>query len=133
MSEVTNKLLHVLAGRRVTQLKVDFGFTVSLWSPDLYVEIRIEQPFTFTSRDGRRYHVRPDDIETVCAALQIFNQVASGAAVDNGALRVEFESKLSFFVSPHQKYEAWTIAASNGLKIVCAPGGELAVWSPPHR
>jgi hypothetical protein len=130
MTEAGSKLLQVLIGRRVTQLRIDFGFTLHFWSREFQAEIRIETPFTFTSRDGQTFHVEPGEVESLCPALHIFNQVATAATIESGALDIEFEGKAGIAVPPHPTYEAWTIAGSRGLKIVCTPGGKLAVWSP---
>jgi|SRR5579872_1609672 len=118
-----NKLLQVLVGKRVTQLKVDFGFTVLFWSPGYKAEIRIEQPFTFTPHGDSTLRVEPGNVDTVCAALKIFNKDVAAISVENGTLRVEFEGGAWLLVSPHPKYEAWDMAASDGVKIVCTPGG----------
>jgi uncharacterized protein DUF6188 len=128
-----NKLLQVLVGKRVTQLTVDFGFTVLFWSPGYNAQIRIGQPFTFASHDGKTSRVEPGNVDTVCPALKIFDKDATSAAVENGALRIELDGGALLLVFPHPKYEAWELAASDGTKIVCTPGGELAVWSPLQR
>jgi hypothetical protein len=57
-------------------------------------------------------------------------RVGQPPTIESGALDIEFEGKAGIAVPPHPTYEAWTIAGSRGLKIVCTPGGKLAVWSP---
>jgi hypothetical protein len=129
MSESANTLLKALVGRHVTQLRVDYAFTLIFWSREYSAEIRIEAPFTLTSADGQTFHVEAENVETVSPALQVLNQVASEVAVQHGTLHIEFEGRTAISVSPLPKHEAWNLCGSGGLKVVCMPGGELAVWS----
>ncbi len=50
--------------------------------------------------------------------------------MDKGVLRLQFEGDNMICVPVDPKYETWELIASDGLKIVCTPSGELAIWSP---
>jgi hypothetical protein len=79
-----NKLLQVLVGKRVTQLRVDFGFTLQLLSREYDAQFRIEGPFTFTSQEGKTSRVEPGNVDTVCPVLKIFDKDVTSAAVEEG-------------------------------------------------
>ncbi|MFF2268878.1 DUF6188 family protein [Cellulosimicrobium cellulans] len=36
-------------------------------------------------------------------------------------------------VDPDDAHEAWQIGSDDGLRIVCAPGGEVSTWRPRER
>lgn len=130
MGRDEHRLLQVLIRRCVTQVRLDYSVTLVFWSRELSVELRVEGPFAFLSGEEQTFRVEPENVKTVSPVLELFNRVVSEAAVQDGTLRIDFEGNVTISVPPLSKYEAWTLGASNGLKIVCMPGGELAIWSP---
>jgi hypothetical protein len=47
----------------------------------------------------------------------------------DGRLELRFEGDVVLEVPPHPRSEAWQVAGSDGLLIVCTPGGgEPALW-----
>ncbi|WP_157181858.1 DUF6188 family protein [Nocardia testacea] len=60
---------------------------------------------------------------------QITGVLREAHAIENGTLHLEFESGSSIRVFADPDYEAWSVVGADGFRVVCMPGGELAVWS----
>ena len=115
------------AGQAV--LGTDFGYTVAVQFGGGY-EVRVEVPFTLWV-DGLDREIEPGRDADAAAVAQLSGQVVSLArADDSGGLRIEFVGGARLLALPDSSFEAWTVAGPGGLKVVCAPGGELSVWSP---
>lgn len=55
--------------------------------------------------------------------------VKSAATDESGGLLVSFADGTHVHVGSDEEYESWALAGPGGMKVVCMPGGELAVWS----
>ena len=114
-------------GQKVTQANADF--TVSLIT-DTNHEVRIETDFSVLMSDrDLRVSLETDSIEQAPFHSLVGQAVTSSMAENSGTLVVAFGDGTTLRVEPNDVYEAWTIAGPDGKKIVCMPGGELAVWS----
>jgi len=114
------------AGQAV--LSIDFGYTVAVQFAGGY-EVRVEVPFTLQI-DGLEREIEPGRDADAPAVARLLGQVVSLArADDSGGLRIEFAGGARVVATPDSNFEAWTVAGPGGLKVVCGPGGELAVWS----
>lgn len=51
-------------------------------------------------------------------------------ALVDGQLVVRRGEDRTLRVHPHPQYEAWGVTGPDGLRLVCMPGGTVAVWSP---
>lgn len=49
-------------------------------------------------------------------------------AYKTGTLEINFEDGSYLKAEPQESYEAWQILTKVGNRIVCMPGGELAIW-----
>lgn len=47
---------------------------------------------------------------------------------DNSSLVGEIEGGIKLVFPASQDYESWQYYSSNGSKIICTPGGEIAEW-----
>jgi hypothetical protein len=116
-----------LEGQTVTQASADF--TVSL-STDANYEVRIETDFSLHTPDGDLHlSLGTGDVDETTFHPLLRQKVRSSVAEDTGTLVLAFGDGTGVRVEPDDAYEAWTIAGPGGQKIVCMPGGELAVWS----
>ncbi|MFI2337943.1 DUF6188 family protein [Nocardia rhamnosiphila] len=61
--------------------------------------------------------------------LRLTGMIREAHAAENGTLHLEFESGISVRVFADPDYEAWSVVGADGFRVVCMPGGELAVWS----
>jgi len=117
-----------LAGKKISRLSFDFAVVIELFDKSLNATIRIEQEMSFLEA-GKSVVVNPGNAESAAPLLRLFGaEVKTAEAKQDGTLVVEFHQDRSLVVSPHPKYEAWELFANNGIKVVCMPGGELAIW-----
>jgi Family of unknown function (DUF6188) len=117
-------------GQALEAVKVDY--TVGLEFSHGYY-IRVENDFVLTVR-GIQSPISPenDSADSTTERLQPLasETVTSAVAHDNGILVLTFANAATLQVEPDAQYEAWTFAGPKGAKVVCMPGGELAIWSP---
>ena len=64
------------------------------------------------------------------ALSTIGKAIASARAYKDGCLEVHFADASTLSVKPGAEYEAWEIAGTGGLRVVCTPGGSLSIWQP---
>jgi Family of unknown function (DUF6188) len=114
-----------LQGQTVTDEQ--FGYSVSLHTSGGY-EVQIEVGFSLCTA-GERIDVTPAP-ESESSQLQALLQhtITAAVAEGSGALSMKFDNGVSLHVEPDEDFEAWTIAGPQGQKVVCEPGGEIAVW-----
>ncbi|WP_157617226.1 DUF6188 family protein [Saccharomonospora marina] len=94
-------------------------------------EIGIENDFQVSNPAGQvelSPGVDPDRGRAVLATLQ-GRTVELAGTDESGGLLVSFGDGTSVHVSSDEEYESWTLAGPGGMKVVCMPGGELAVCS----
>ena len=126
----------------VNRCVVDFGFTLHMARPLAAVRdrreqeeatLRIEGPFDYTA-DGVTYHCDTErDPRTAGPALALHQHAAEVAFVDTeGNLRLTFDNGATVWVPSDASYEAWTLAGSDGLLVVCGPGVVVSIF-PSHR
>jgi len=75
--------------------------------------------------------MNPEDTASLGPALRLFQEeVISARAFKNGELEVLFEDNSILRVAFDREYEAWEWVGA-GQRVVCMPGGKLAVWFEP--
>ncbi|MGH3544676.1 MAG: DUF6188 family protein [Mycobacteriales bacterium] len=113
--------------------KESFGYTVSL-ETDAGFEICIENIF-FLHVPGGDFELSPGESNAEAKYLHslVGQKVTSATAEKSGALKIALDNGSYLRVEPDETYEAWTVAGPSGLKVVCMPGGELAVWSSESK
>lgn len=77
-------------------------------------------------REIHRYSVGEIPVEVRPRLTGVLREVS---ATGNGTLQLEFESGSSIWMFADSNYEAWSVVGAEGFRMVCMPGGELAVWS----
>lgn len=119
-----------LQGKRVSRCFLDHAFGIQfLLDSESEIAIKIEGIFLF-KRDNKEYQLSSnEDPEVLCPAFSVLHKVVKKAIIcANGDLELEFMNGSSLKVTPEYEYEAWEVTSSNGLRVVCAPGGKLAIW-----
>lgn len=111
-----------------TVSKLDYDYTVALYT-DAGYEIRIEEDYTVTTGQSTTTH-SPEPASDNAGPLDLLNeQVITAATADaDGTLSLTVANGATLQVVPSEDFEAWTLAGPHGHKIVCLPGGELAIW-----
>ena len=119
-----------LQGKTVTRCLVDHVFGMELWEREGTTTIRIEGDFVVKDHNGE-HQVSPTCPPALGPALSTLGKVVTAArAYKDGCLTVHFADRSSLSVKPDAAYEAWEIAGTDGLRVVCTPGGHLALWQP---
>jgi hypothetical protein len=122
-----------LAGCSINRCCVDWAVTLEMQSSDGddFV-LRIGDIFTFTAVDGVEMLLRPEEDPTGLGPVLGCTRttVKAAAAFEDGHLEVSFVDGSSLRVAPSPAYEAWELAGPRESRIVCMPGGQLAIWQP---
>lgn len=121
-----------LAGCAVVQCCVDWALTLRLERSSGTFEVRIEQPFTFTSATGSDVLLVPENDPTGLGPVLACSRTAveEAVALDDGGLVMSFADGSSIRVRSSPDHEAWGLTGPAGLRVVSASGGELAIWQP---
>ncbi|MGI5194731.1 DUF6188 family protein [Streptomyces sp. CA-288835] len=117
-----------LRGEAVIRVCFDAALTI-LTSGDC--ELRVEGEAVLHVPGGDRVAFDPCTPDIVAPYLvRLARDVISQAEVGNsGELGLEFESGVKLTVQPDDDYEAWGLVGPRRRRVICTPGGEIAVWS----
>jgi Family of unknown function (DUF6188) len=101
----------------VTRVEIDYATILHI---DADVDIIIEETdFVLHTTTG---------VDRSLGAL--LDQVLVAMVIElSGELRLTFGDGTRVEVMPHKAYEAWEVNGPGTRKVVCMPGGELAIWS----
>jgi hypothetical protein len=120
----------LIGGLEIRRLCLDFSLILELWEQDNVLTIRIESPFTLSGATGN-YNVDPQKVESIGPALQLLFKTASTLQIlENGTLEMVLTDSSCVRVKSETDFEAWEVNSDKGLKIVCMPGGDIAIWQP---
>ncbi|CCF61488.1 DUF6188 family protein [Nocardia cyriacigeorgica] len=119
-----------VSGMRVSCVTI--GYTVTAWLGESFeYELQIECDLEIA--DGsqpanqveyERYQEHREQIQTLVGA------VVETATIDSsGSLELGLDTGVSVRVLPDMEYEAWSLVGPRGYRVVCLPGGQLAIWS----
>jgi len=123
-------LLLPLIGRVVTRFCLDFAVNLEFLNAEPAYYVCIESDPLF-SQEGNEVALSLDDPGHVAQLSIVARKKLRDIRVsEHGALILLFGERLKLSVPANAKYEAWNVSASDGMKIVCMPGGRLAIWSP---
>jgi hypothetical protein len=130
LSDEHDRLVLPVHGNEVSQISVDYAFTLTLGS----VSIRIEQPFVVT-RHGETRTYEPEDILSLGTLLDLHKAVVhDGYARKDGVLVLNFDDGAILAVEPHPQYEAFVIDgigqihSESRFTLAAMAGGGLARW-----
>lgn len=118
-------------GGIVVRCVADHGYVLEIKWQDISITIRIEGDILFTS-GGKTKTLLGDAHTSLAYLLAVLEQRVDFVQVfNNGKLVLAFSNSITLSVLPNDRYEAWQITSDTaGLRIVCMPGGELAIWTP---
>jgi hypothetical protein len=117
-----------LRGQAVTRVCFDVALVI-LTSGDY--ELRVETEAVLQVSLGNDVTFDPESSDVVAAHLVrlVGDVIIVAEAGGAGDLVIEFESGMKLAVRPNDDYEAWGLVGREGRRIICMPGGEIAVWS----
>lgn len=105
-----------------------FGYTVSFETDGGY-ELRIENDYTLTAAAGiLRFSPESSNADARPLTDLVGKLVESSETDTDGTLTLIFNNGSILRTEASKSYESWTVAGPDGYKVVCMPGGELAVW-----
>jgi hypothetical protein len=105
---------------------MDYAFTVCFSE----IELLLSCPFKLLL-DGIEHLIDPSDMAQVATALHVLRKEGAGlVAHHDGRVELRFRDGTLITAECHPSEEAWEIDGSDGLHVVCLPGGELAIWRP---
>ncbi|UOE42911.1 DUF6188 family protein [Agromyces larvae] len=116
----------------ITRVSFDFAVTLLLSNG---AEMRIETEGVFTPPIGDEVGFDPEDARPVAGVLLglLREDVSLAEAGDHGALRIRTKTGMEVNVVSSPDYEAWGIVWPDGRRVICMPGGELAIWDLPEQ
>jgi Family of unknown function (DUF6188) len=115
----------LLTGKTVSRCVVDRSFSMEFGEGEL---LRIEGEFIVESTT-RRHALSAERVEELGPALVVVGKTISWlGASEGGELDLQFEDGTRLHVSPDSQYEAWEVVGRGGFRVVCMPGGALAIW-----
>jgi hypothetical protein len=106
------------------------ALTLELRDGDDAGMLRIEGRFVVTagSVTHRLDAEKPADLDP--ARALVGQRIAMGRVLSAGLLEIRFEDGRILRVPPDDDFEAWELSGPRGMRVVCAPGGEISVWQP---
>ena len=121
----------------VTRCLIDNQFTIEVAETDCTLAVGFEGEFTYTLVEGtnhlREYKLEAMQPNRLYPVLSVLHKsIELVIAYKSGDIAVRFSDGSSLTATSDPNYESWHINGADGLLIVCAPGGELAVWLPKH-
>jgi len=118
-----------LVGDTISRCMVDAAFHIQFLDRKDPVTVTVESPFTLT-KGGVSKRLSPEEPIELGPALELFKGiVVTALAYKTGHLRIELSGGLMLTVPPDDEYEAWSIVSDHNLKMVCTPGGTVALWT----
>jgi hypothetical protein len=128
--ELEDRWLLPYRGMQVTQIRVSHQLTLVLdggAQVDLEAEAVLSEG-SLRASDVVTSRLAPERQE-VAPALALFGAtLLSSVAFKSGTLRLVFDSGMRLNVKPDAGYEAWSVHGPESLRLVCQPGGGVAVW-----
>jgi hypothetical protein len=113
----------------VTRVSFDYALIFRIGTD---ASFRIETDVVLTAADGSSVPFRSASADVPAADLVgLFRKSVTKAwASDDGKLTIQFSGGVTLTATPDPDYEAWEIIAENGFRVICMPGGKLAIWDP---
>jgi hypothetical protein len=118
-----------LAGANITKCNAADAIEIEAAGVDGRYNVRIEGVAELR-REGRTEQFADTHMRTFPCGEMIGQIIISAIASKNGTLTIRVASGSLLSVTRDERYEAWELSASTGLRIVSMPGGELAIWQP---
>ncbi|MFI6867602.1 DUF6188 family protein [Nocardia sp. NPDC050406] len=117
-----------IVGQSVAAVSAEFTVTIEMGAE---FELQIEGDLTLRTANGAEFHATSDDYAAIDSELQsiLGTTVMRADADEVRGLTLEFDSGAAIHIPVDQHYEAWGVVGPGGYRVICMPGGELAIWS----
>lgn len=112
----------------VDRCAIDYAFALEFHVGTETLVLRIESDFTLNV-GGQECRFAASEPRGLGPAIALFGQsVSSAYASEDGSLVVMFEDGRILMVPSNLEFEAWEFFSSDGMRLVCGPGGTVSVW-----
>lgn len=119
-----------VSGWIVDRCVIDAAFMLEFLHEANTLSIRIEGDFELKPLSTKRI-LSPTQPESLGEALILMRKTLLSIEIyKSGTLDLQFSDGINLTVNPHKDYETWEIIGSNGLRILCMPDGDIAIWTP---
>ncbi|WP_432760923.1 DUF6188 family protein [Nocardia cyriacigeorgica] len=119
-----------VAGTRVSEVTIGYTVTVRLGESFEY-ELHIEGDLEIfegskppTRFEYECYQEHREQLEALVGSV-----VETATADSSGSFELGLNTGLCVRVLPDAEYEAWSLVGPRGYRVICLPGGQLAIWS----
>ena len=127
-TEESDKYIFHLEGLQISRCCLDYAFSFEVFDSLKETTIRIESSFTLSQNDSK-FCLTPSKPEDLGPVYTLFGEIISKIHMyKTGVLHIVFGNGAQLQVNPSDKYEAWEILNTQGVRVVCMPSGKLAVW-----
>jgi len=117
----------------VQLIQIDFRIGLLLSDSSGQAQLHIETPCRLKSPEADLV-LTPTNSLSLAPLLGLFNSAVNSLVIKKtGQLTIEFDRYRTLEVDPSGAYEAWQLGCSNGIMLVCSPGGKVAVFRQPAR
>lgn len=128
-----------IGGEKVVGLHIVSGFALEISPPDYSLTINLWEEFLL-SQGGQESFLSRENPPSLAPGLGLIEKAVDSIRIGKtGSLEIFFSNQAKISVQPSERYEAWQILGGygdsgalglSGLRIICVPGGGLAVWTP---
>mgnify|MGYP001608480272 CR=1 FL=1 len=128
-SRITRQIKKYLENQVITSISWDGALKIEFSCPSKSLLVCIENDYLF-SAEGKECHLFQREGEA--EKIRVLKNEACKAFFikPDGSLELGFAPGNSkIIVNSHSDFEAWSIFSPEGLKVICMPGGELAIWN----
>lgn len=130
MSIGSDEYFEALKGLQITQLTIDYALTIRCEDE----MIKIEVDFNFI-KDEIIQRIDLSSPESLTPILSLLHGTISTVDFNDSALSIHIRQTngdiAKIIIEPDDNYEAWNIHIK-GWYIICLPGGEFSIFSPPN-
>ncbi|MEZ0095741.1 DUF6188 family protein [Streptacidiphilus sp. EB129] len=116
-------------GCTLTRISFDYALTL-LVDPDTQFRLQANVKLSDTDGTSVTFHPGGADVPADRLVRLLHKDIAKAWSSDDGVLTIQFACGAKLMATPDPDYEAWEIVADDGLRVICMPGGELAIWDP---
>ncbi|MFD3508801.1 DUF6188 family protein [Nocardia sp. NPDC058666] len=119
-----------IVGQPISEVELGFTATIRIGSP-IEFELQIEGEIAFSTGDGKVMSAPSNNYGGISKELQatVGSTVTRADVSEIDGLSIELSSGAVLEVPVDERYEAWGIVGLSGYRVICLPGGELALWS----
>ncbi|MFE3546002.1 DUF6188 family protein [Nocardia sp. NPDC059177] len=119
-----------IIGQPISEVELGFTATIRLGSP-IEFELQVEGEISIHTTDGRLASAPSNNYADIRNELEsiVGSKVTRAIASEVNGLKIVLSSGTVLEVPVDDHYEAWGIVGLSGYRVICLPGGELAIWS----